>query len=152
MSTLYRKYRPQSFSDVIGQEHVKITLQNEIERGELGHAYLFCGPRGLGKTTLSRVFARSLLCDNSRSNGDACMSCTSCVSFKDDTSPDYHEYDATQVGNVSFMRELKQHYEMSKRNYKMAANMNQVMDAGGGLGSDYSWYPDYSNWSNYFYL
>jgi len=58
MSTLYRKYRPQLFKDVIGQNHIRITLQNELETDQLGHAYLFCGPRGLGKTTSARLFCQ----------------------------------------------------------------------------------------------
>ena len=64
MSTLYRKYRPQNFEELVGQNHVKITLQYEIESGNIAHAYLFCGPRGIGKTTVARVFAKAINCEN----------------------------------------------------------------------------------------
>ncbi|MDD4333163.1 MAG: DNA polymerase III subunit gamma/tau, partial [Patescibacteria group bacterium] len=69
MTTLYRKYRPQTFKEVVGQNHIKVTLQNEIKTGKIAHAYLFCGPRAVGKTTLARVLAKSINCLN-RKDGD----------------------------------------------------------------------------------
>jgi DNA polymerase-3 subunit gamma/tau len=106
MSTLYRKYRPQSFADVIGQEHVKIILQNEIERNELGHAYLFCGPRGLGKTTLARLFAKSVNCQNRKDGkNEPCNSCDSCTSIMTGSAVDIIEIDAASHTGVDNVRE-----------------------------------------------
>ncbi len=80
--TLYRKYRPQSFKELSGQNHIKITLQNEIETGQLAHAFLFCGPRGIGKTSMARLVAKSLNCQN-RKQGESepCNKCVSCKSL-----------------------------------------------------------------------
>ena len=106
MSTLYRKYRPQTFADVIGQNHVKITLQHEIEQGSIGHAYLFCGPRGLGKTTLARLFAKAVNCEN-RKEGESepCNQCRSCTSITTNSSIDTIEIDAASHTGVDNVRE-----------------------------------------------
>lgn len=106
MSTLYRKYRPQSFTDVIGQNHVKITLQNEIAGNQIGHAYLFCGPRGLGKTTLARLFAKAVNCEN-RKDGESepCNECRSCTGIVANSSVDIIEIDAASHTGVEHVRE-----------------------------------------------
>ena len=106
MSTLYRKYRPQTFADVIGQNHVKITLQHEIEQGAIGHAYLFCGPRGLGKTTLARLFAKAINCEN-RKEGESepCNECRSCTSIVSGSAVDIIEIDAASHTGVDNVRE-----------------------------------------------
>ncbi|MDO8669385.1 MAG: DNA polymerase III subunit gamma/tau [Candidatus Buchananbacteria bacterium] len=106
MSTLYRKYRPQTFSDVIGQNHVKITLQHEIEQGKIGHAYLFCGPRGLGKTTLARLLAKAINCEK-RKEGEAepCNTCRSCTSITSSSAVDIIEIDAASHTGVDNVRE-----------------------------------------------
>ena len=106
MSTLYRKYRPQSFSEVIGQNHIKITLQHEIERNEIGHAYLFCGPRGLGKTTSARLLAKSINCEN-RQDGESepCNKCSSCLDIMANRSVDIIEIDAASNTGVDNVRE-----------------------------------------------
>lgn len=106
MSTLYRKYRPQSFSEVIGQNHIKITLQNELESGQIGHAYLFCGPRGLGKTTCARLFAKSVNCQN-RQEGESepCNKCQSCLEIVGNHSVDVIEIDAASHTGVDNVRE-----------------------------------------------
>jgi DNA polymerase-3 subunit gamma/tau len=106
MSVLYRKYRPQNFSEVIGQNHVKITLQHEIELGQIGHAYLFCGPRGLGKTTLARLFAKAVNCQK-RKDGDSepCNGCDSCKSIIIGNAIDIIEIDAASNTQVDKVRE-----------------------------------------------
>jgi DNA polymerase III subunit gamma/tau len=106
MSTLYRKYRPQSFADVIGQNHVKITLQHEIEQDKIGHAYLFCGPRGLGKTTLARLFAKAVNCEDKKENSsEPCNKCSSCTSITTNSSVDIIEIDAASHTGVDNVRE-----------------------------------------------
>ncbi|MFA6918531.1 MAG: DNA polymerase III subunit gamma/tau [Patescibacteria group bacterium] len=106
MSALYRKYRPQTFKDLIGQNHIKITLQNEIELGEIGHAYLFCGPRGLGKTTSARLFAKAINCEN-RKEGESepCNECSSCLDVINSSSVDTIEIDAASHTGVDNVRE-----------------------------------------------
>src|SRR5579864_8926817 len=76
-----RKYRPQDFSTVVGQSHVTTTLKNAIKNGQLAHAFLFCGPRGVGKTTGARILAKTINCENVTPEGEACNICHSCVSF-----------------------------------------------------------------------
>lgn len=106
MSTLYRKYRPQTFSDVIGQNHVKITLQHEIEQGQIGHAYLFCGPRGLGKTTLARLMAKAINCEDRKpKESEPCNKCRSCTSIATGSSIDIIEIDAASHTGVDNVRE-----------------------------------------------
>ncbi|NCN07485.1 DNA polymerase III subunit gamma/tau [Candidatus Falkowbacteria bacterium] len=106
MSTIYRKYRPQKFADVIGQNHVKITLQHEIEQGQIGHAYLFCGPRGLGKTTLARLFAKAINCENRKEgSSEPCNECRSCTSITTNSSMDIIEIDAASHTGVDNVRE-----------------------------------------------
>ncbi len=106
MSTLYRKYRPQSFSQVIGQNHIKITIQHELEKNEIGHAYLFCGPRGLGKTTLARLFAKSVNCLNRKAgSSEPCNVCQSCLDIVANKSMDVIEIDAASHTGVDNVRE-----------------------------------------------
>ena len=104
MSTLYRKYRPQNFTEVVGQNHIKITLEQEIKSGKIAQAYLFCGPRAVGKTTLARVFAKSINCaKRQKDSADPCNVCLSCKEITDGRALDIIEMDAashTQVDNV----------------------------------------------------
>jgi len=102
---LYRKYRPQSFQEVIGQNHVKITLQNEIKTDSLSHAYLFCGPRGTGKTTLARLFAKSVNCQNRGVDAEPCNSCDSCLEIMNGRALDIMEIDAASHTGVDNVRE-----------------------------------------------
>ena len=106
MSALYRKYRPQTFKDLIGQNHIKITLQNEIELDSIGHAYLFCGPRGLGKTTSARLFAKAINCENrKKGESEPCNTCSSCLEVINNSSVDTIEIDAASHTGVDNVRE-----------------------------------------------
>ena len=100
-----RKYRPATFASVVGQRHITSTLKNAIERGQLAHAYLFCGPRGVGKTTCARIFAKAINCQNPR-NGEACNECESCRSFNEGRSLNVHELDAASNNSVDDIRNL----------------------------------------------
>ena len=106
-STLYRKYRPQKFSEVIAQNHIKVTLENEITSGKIAHAYLFSGPRGIGKTTIARIFAKSLNCQN-RAGAEPCGECVSCLEISEARSLDLVEIDAASNRGINEIRELKE--------------------------------------------
>ena len=100
-----RKYRPATFASVIGQKHITSTLKNAIERGQLAHAYLFCGPRGVGKTTCARIFAKAINCLNPNGS-EACNECESCRSFNEGRSLNIHELDAASNNSVEDIRTL----------------------------------------------
>ncbi|MBT7007089.1 DNA polymerase III subunit gamma/tau, partial [Candidatus Falkowbacteria bacterium] len=102
---LYRKYRPQAFGDVTNQNHIKLTLQNEIESDKIGHAYLFCGPRGTGKTTLARIFSKTVNCLDKKNNNEPCNGCDSCNEINDGKSMDIIEIDAASHTGVDNVRE-----------------------------------------------
>jgi DNA polymerase-3 subunit gamma/tau len=108
MLTLYRKYRPQKFSEVIGQEHIKKTLENEIKMGKISHAYLFYGPRGVGKTTLGRIFAKALNCEK-RKEGESepCDNCFSCSEIIKGKSLNLIEIDAASNRGINEIKELR---------------------------------------------
>ena len=101
-----RKYRPQNFSTVVGQQHITTTLKNAIKNNQLAHAFLFCGPRGVGKTTCARILAKTINCENKTSDGEACNTCNSCVSFDAGTSLNIHELDAASNNSVDDIRTL----------------------------------------------
>ena len=100
-----RKYRPATFRSVVGQKHITSTLQNAIERGQLAHAYLFCGPRGVGKTTCARIFAKAINC-LAPNGAEACNECESCRSFNEGRSLNIHELDAASNNSVEDIRTL----------------------------------------------
>ena len=100
-----RKYRPATFRSVVGQKHITSTLQNAIERGQLAHAYLFCGPRGVGKTTCARIFAKAINCLHPH-GAEACNECESCRSFNEGRSLNIHELDAASNNSVEDIRTL----------------------------------------------
>ena len=100
-----RKYRPATFASVVGQKSITSTLKNAIERGQLAHAYLFCGPRGVGKTTCARIFAKAINCMNPN-GAEACNECESCRSFNEGRSLNIHELDAASNNSVDDIRTL----------------------------------------------
>lgn len=100
-----RKYRPATFASVVGQTHITSTLKNAIERGQLAHAYLFCGPRGVGKTTCARIFAKAINCQHPV-GAEACDKCDSCLSFNENRSLNIHELDAASNNSVEDIRNL----------------------------------------------
>ena len=101
-----RKYRPQNFSTVVGQAHITTTLKNAIKNNQLAHAFLFCGPRGVGKTTCARILAKTINCESQTPEGEACNTCNSCVSFDAGTSMNIHELDAASNNSVDDIRSL----------------------------------------------
>ncbi len=101
-----RKYRPQTFESVVGQKALTQTLKNAISNGRLAHAYLFCGPRGVGKTTCARIFAKTINCLNPNENGEACNQCESCLTFNENRSFNIHELDAASNNSVEDIRNL----------------------------------------------
>jgi DNA polymerase-3 subunit gamma/tau len=101
-----RKYRPQTFDTVVGQEHITTTLKNAIKNQQLAHAFLFCGPRGVGKTTCARILAKTINCENQTAEGEACNKCHSCKSFNEGTSLNIHELDAASNNSVDDIRTL----------------------------------------------
>lgn len=101
-----RKYRPMSFDSVVGQRALTTTLKNAIATGKLAHAYLFCGPRGVGKTTCARIFAKTINCLNLSEGGEACNECESCRAFSEQRSYNIHELDAASNNSVEDIRTL----------------------------------------------
>ena len=101
-----RKYRPDSFETLIGQDNIAQTLKNSIIRGKLAHAYLFCGPRGVGKTTTARIFAKAINCSNPSKDMEPCGKCESCVSFQEGRSYCIHELDAASNNGVEDIKNL----------------------------------------------
>lgn len=101
-----RKYRPSTFQSVVGQEALTTTLKNAIASNKLAHAYLFCGPRGVGKTTCARIFAKTINCFHRTADNEACNECESCVAFNEQRSYNIHELDAASNNSVDDIRQL----------------------------------------------
>ena len=101
-----RKYRPVTFESVVGQQHITNTLKNAIKNNQLAQAFLFCGPRGVGKTTCARILAKTINCENLQPNGEACGVCPPCTSFQNGNSFNIHELDAASNNSVDDIRSL----------------------------------------------
>ncbi len=101
-----RKYRPMTFSSVVGQDSLTMTLKNSVKSGKLAHAYLFCGPRGVGKTTCARIFAKTINCENPTTDGEACNECASCKAFNEGRSMNIFELDAASNNKVQNTKSL----------------------------------------------
>ncbi|HMR44986.1 MAG TPA: AAA family ATPase, partial [Saprospiraceae bacterium] len=101
-----RKYRPNRFEDVVGQAHVAQTLKNALRNDKLAHAFLFCGPRGVGKTTCARILAKVINCQNSADTFEPCNTCDSCKAFNENASFNIIELDAASNNSVEHIRQL----------------------------------------------
>ena len=112
---LYRKYRPQDFDNLIGQEEIVKTLKNSIKSGNIAHSYIFSGPRGTGKTSTARIFAKAINCQNNI-DGSPCNKCNSCLNFSD--NPDVFEIDAASHNGVDQIRELIENVKLIPSNSK----------------------------------
>ena len=103
---LYRKWRPQTFEDVYGQEHITSILKSEVENEKISHAYLFCGPRGTGKTTCAKIIAKAANCEHPK-NGNPCGVCAACKLIDSGLATDVLEMDAASNNGVDNIRELR---------------------------------------------
>lgn len=101
-----RKYRPMTFDSVVGQAALTTTLKNAVKSGKLAHAYLFCGPRGVGKTTCARIFAKAINCEHPNEDGEACNECESCRAFNEQRSFNIFELDAASNNGVDQIKTL----------------------------------------------
>jgi len=108
---LYRKYRPMTFADVAGQENIVKTLSSEVVSNSVSHAYLFCGTRGTGKTTLAKILAKAVNCENLSPNGDPCCKCSACKSIQDGNCTDVLELDAASNNSVDNIRDIRNNVE-----------------------------------------
>jgi DNA polymerase III subunit gamma/tau len=141
-TTLYRKYRPATFSEVIGQRHVVQTLRNSIKSGRIGQGFLFAGPRGTGKTSIARIFAKTINCDanlgtKSLSKGEPCLKCDSCKNILDGRALDIIEIDAASNTGVDNIRELKETVKLppSSLKYKVYIIDEVHMLSGGAFNA-----------------
>lgn len=118
---LARKWRPKTFNEVIGQDHIARTLQNSILKEKIAHAYLFTGTRGVGKTTIARIFAKAIRCENLDDKGNPCLECSSCKSIDQSNALDYVEIDGASNNSVDNIRELIENaqYLPSSGKYKV---------------------------------
>lgn len=107
-----RKYRPDSFETLVGQDNIAKTLKNSIQRGQLAHAYLFCGPRGVGKTSAARIFAKTINCEKPGADLEPCGQCESCLSFKEGRSYCIHELDAASNNGVEDIKNLMEQVQI----------------------------------------
>ena len=109
---LYRKFRPTTFDEVKGQDHIVTTLKNQIRTGRIGHAYLFCGTRGTGKTTVAKILAKAVNCENPR-DGEPCNQCETCSEIIEGSSMNVMEIDAASNNGVDNIRDIKEQVQYS---------------------------------------
>jgi DNA polymerase III subunit gamma/tau len=135
-TTLYRKYRPSTFSELIGQKHVVQTLKNAVKSGRIGQAYLFAGPRGTGKTSIARIFAKTINCQHLK-NGEPCLKCDSCQNILDNRALDIIEIDAASNTGVDNIRELRETVKLppSSLKYKVYIIDEVHMLSGGAFNA-----------------
>ena len=116
-----RKYRPQNFDELVGQDHIAKTLKSALKNDQLAHAFLFSGPRGVGKTTSARILARVLNCQNLKDGYIACNTCSSCLSFKENASFNIFELDAASNNSVEHIRALNEQvrFQPQQGSYKI---------------------------------
>src|SRR5574344_2808080 len=111
-TALYRKFRPDNYHDVKGQEHITTTLSNQIKSGRIGHAYLFCGTRGTGKTTIAKIFAKAVNCEHPV-NGNPCNECETCKAIAKGSSMNVIEIDAASNNGVDNIRQIRDEVQYS---------------------------------------
>ena len=119
-TALYRKFRPATFEEVKGQDHIVTTLKNQIQAGRIGHAYLFCGTRGTGKTTVAKILAKAVNCEHPL-DGSPCNECSSCQAIQAGTSTNVIEIDAASNNGVDNIREIREEvsYRPTQGRYKV---------------------------------
>ena len=127
---LYRKYRPHDFDSLVGQEYTKKLLKNSVKNGKFAHAYIFTGPRGTGKTSSAKIFAKAINCLNPV-DGNPCNKCENCLSFS--SSPDIIELDAASNNGVDDIREIINNVRLAPSNMKIKVYIIDEL-VGGGVG------------------
>ena len=135
-TALYRKFRPDNFSDVKGQDHIVTTLTNQIKAGRIGHAYLFCGTRGTGKTTVAKILAKAVNCENPK-DGNPCNECRMCRAIQAGSSMNVIEIDAASNNGVDNIREIREEvaYRPTEGNYKVYIVDEVHMLSGGAFNA-----------------